>query len=52
MINTGDWEAEILEDGWTAVTADGSLSAQFEHTLYVTPDGVEVLTLEAGQSWR
>ena len=52
MINSGDWEAEILEDGWTAVTADGSLSAQFEHTLYVTTDGVEVLTLEAGQSWR
>lgn len=48
MINAGDWEIEILEDGWTAVTADGSLSAQFEHTLYVSETGVEVLTLAAG----
>jgi methionyl aminopeptidase len=44
MINVGDYEMEILEDNWTAVTADGSLSAQFEHTLLVTEDGVEVLT--------
>ena len=36
---------EVLRDGWTAVTADGSLSAQFEHTLVVTETGVEVLTL-------
>lgn len=44
MINMGDWRVKVLEDGWTAITADGSLSAQFEHTLLVTPDGVEILT--------
>ncbi|MBF0196070.1 MAG: type I methionyl aminopeptidase [Planctomycetes bacterium] len=44
MVNIGDWRIKILEDKWTAVTADGSLSAQFEHTLLVTEDGVEVLT--------
>jgi methionyl aminopeptidase len=44
MINLGDWRCCVLDDGWTAVTADGSLSAQFEHTLLVTEDGVEVLT--------
>ena len=45
MINLGHWKTEILADGWTAVTVDGSLSAQFEHTLLVTESGVEVLTL-------
>ena len=45
MINLGHWKTQILEDGWTAVTVDGSLSAQFEHTVLVTEDGVEVLTL-------
>jgi len=45
MINQGGWEVEILADGWTAVTKDGSLSAQFEHTVAVTETGVEVLTL-------
>jgi methionyl aminopeptidase len=44
MINQGDWRMRILDDGWTAVTADGRLSAQFEHTVAVTADGVEVLT--------
>ncbi|MFO7179403.1 MAG: type I methionyl aminopeptidase [Pseudomonadota bacterium] len=44
MINSGSWEVEILDDDWTAVTADGSLSAQFEHTVLVTETGVEVLT--------
>ena len=44
MINAGDWKVEILDDGWTAVTVDGSLSAQFEHTVTVTPTGVEILT--------
>ncbi|MDY7016050.1 MAG: type I methionyl aminopeptidase, partial [Cyanobacteriota bacterium] len=37
--------AVVLEDGWTAVTKDGKLSAQFEHTIAVTEDGVEILTL-------
>jgi len=44
MINAGDWRVRILDDGWTAVTADGSLSAQFEHTLAVTETGVDILT--------
>jgi len=44
MINAGGWELEILDDGWTAVTSDGSLSAQWEHTVLVTPGGVDVLT--------
>jgi methionyl aminopeptidase len=44
MINLGGPEVRVLDDGWTVVTADGSLSAQFEHTLLVTRDGCEVLT--------
>ncbi len=44
MINLGAKELVILEDGWTAVTRDGSLSAQFEQTLLVTDDGFESLT--------
>ena len=44
MINAGDWRVRILVDHWTAVTVDGSLSAQWEHTVAVTEDGVEVLT--------
>ncbi|MBI2603599.1 MAG: type I methionyl aminopeptidase [Deltaproteobacteria bacterium] len=46
MINAGDWRCEILEDGWTAVTIDGKLSAQFEHTVAIRHDGrVDILTL-------
>jgi methionyl aminopeptidase len=48
MINSGGCECEILEDGWTAVTADGGLSAQFEHTILVTETGHEVLTARIG----
>lgn len=44
MINLGTHEVEIKDDKWTAVTADGSLSAQFEHTIVVTRSGAEVLT--------
>lgn len=44
MINLGSPEVKTLDDGWTVVTADGSLSAQFEHTVLVTRDGCEVLT--------
>ena len=44
MINQGVWQCIVLDDQWTAVTADGKLSAQFEHTVAVTDDGVEVLT--------
>lgn len=44
MINIGSWEDRIWSDNWTAVTADGSRSAQFEHTIIVTDDGAEILT--------
>ncbi len=44
MINAGKYEVKILADGWTAVTKDRSLSAQFEHTVAVTEDGHEVFT--------
>jgi methionyl aminopeptidase len=49
MVNLGTYEVEILEDNWTAVTRDGSLSAQFEHTLVVTKTGCEVLTRRPGR---
>ena len=45
MINLGDWKVKILNDGWTAVTKDKSLSAQFEHTIGITDDGNEIFTL-------
>jgi methionyl aminopeptidase len=45
MIALGDWQEEILEDGWTAVTKDRSLSAHFEHTVALTAKGVEILSL-------
>jgi methionyl aminopeptidase len=45
MVNAGGAATELLEDGWSVVTADGSLSAHFEHTIAVTDDGPEVLTL-------
>jgi len=45
MINLGVPDVEILEDEWTAVTADGKLSAQFEHTVLVTDTGYEILTM-------
>ena len=44
MINTGGWKTRILDDGWTVVTKDHSLSAQFEHTIAVTSDGYEIFT--------
>jgi methionyl aminopeptidase len=44
MINAGRWEVKVLSDGWTAVTKDRSLSAQFEHSIGVTADGYEVFT--------
>jgi methionyl aminopeptidase len=48
MVNLGNYDVRILEDEWTAVTTDGSLSAQFEHTLVVTKRGCEVLTKRPG----
>jgi len=44
MLNVGDWRTRILEDQWTVVTADGSLSAHFEHTIAITEMGPEILT--------
>ncbi|HUD68693.1 MAG TPA: type I methionyl aminopeptidase [Acidimicrobiales bacterium] len=45
MVNAKGPETEVLEDGWSVITADGSLSAHFEHTIAVTDDGPEVLTV-------
>jgi methionyl aminopeptidase len=45
MINAGRWEVKVLSDGWTAVTKDRSLSAQFEHSVGVTAEGCEIFTL-------
>ncbi|NKB57193.1 MAG: type I methionyl aminopeptidase [Alphaproteobacteria bacterium] len=45
MINAGRYDVKILQDGWTAVTKDRSLSAQFEHTIGVTAEGYEIFTL-------
>ena len=44
MITAGSWRVRLWTDGWTAVTADGSRTAQFEHTILVTDDGAEILT--------
>ena len=49
MINEGTRHAKVLPDGWTVVTKDRKLSAQWEHMVAVTEDGVDVLTLAAGQ---
>ena len=45
MVNEGSPDSRVLDDGWTVVTRDGSRSAHFEHTVAITPDGPEVLTL-------
>ncbi len=47
MINAGDRHSKLLKDGWTVVTKDRSLSAQFEHTIVVTDTGCEILTLRS-----
>jgi methionyl aminopeptidase len=47
MVNAGGFEVETMDDGWTAVTADGRLSAHFEHTVVVTENGPEILSLPA-----
>ncbi len=44
MVNAGTWKVEVLPDGWTAVTADGSLSAHFEDTIAITEDGPRILS--------
>jgi len=45
MINLGGDDVEVLEDDWTVVTTDGSISAHYEHTIAILEDRVEVLTL-------
>jgi methionyl aminopeptidase len=45
MVNLGKPQVKVLSDGWTAVTRDKSLSAQFEHSVGVTETGVEIFTL-------
>jgi methionyl aminopeptidase len=45
MVNQGTARTKLFEDGWTVLTADGRLSAHFEHTIAVTDDGPEVLTV-------
>ena len=50
MINLGNWQVKILKDGWTAVTKDKSLSAQFEHTIGITETGNEIFTLSQNNS--
>ncbi len=45
MVNEGKHQVRVLDDKWTTVTADGKLSAHFEHTVAITPDGPEILTL-------
>jgi methionyl aminopeptidase len=52
MVTMGSWEVKVLDDGWTAVTRDGSLAAHFEHTVAVTDTGPEVLTSRTGRSAR
>ncbi|HUF93972.1 MAG TPA: M24 family metallopeptidase, partial [Candidatus Limnocylindria bacterium] len=50
MVTMGTWEVRVLDDGWTAVTKDGSLAAHFEHTIAITEAGPEVLTSTTGRS--
>ncbi len=51
MINAGSYEVLVLKDGWTAVTRDKQLSAQFEHSVAVTDEGVEIFTLSP-KNWH
>jgi methionyl aminopeptidase len=50
MVNVGSYEVKTLEDGWTTVTKDGSLSAHFEHTVAITEDGTVVLSTTDGSA--
>ena len=45
MFNLGDWHTRILDDQWTVVTADGKISSHFEHTIAITDDGPEIMTV-------
>jgi methionyl aminopeptidase len=50
MVNQGRAAVRVLADGWTAVTVDGMLSAHFEHTVAVGPEGAEVLTTRPAEA--
>jgi methionyl aminopeptidase len=50
MVTMGSWDVKVLDDGWTAVTRDGSLAAHFEHTIAITEADPEVLTARTGRS--
>ena len=54
MVNEGTWKIKLLDDEWTAVTADGKLSAHFEHSIAITDNGPLILsqTLFLGSVWR
>ena len=53
MVNAGGYEVEVLEDGWTAVTKDGSLSAHFEHTVAIAEEGPSILSAFGGEApWQ
>ncbi len=45
MVNAGGYDVKIMPDGWTVLTKDGSLSAHFEHTVVITPDGPQIMTI-------
>lgn len=49
MVNTGVWQSKLDDNGWTARTADGGLSAQYEHTIAITKEGPEILTKQQGE---
>jgi methionyl aminopeptidase len=51
MISVGDWRVQVWDDEWTATTLDHKRTAQFEHTMVVTEDGVEILTLRSDGLW-
>jgi REP element-mobilizing transposase RayT len=52
MLNEGTYELKVLADRWTVITKDKKLSAQFEHTVAVTEEGVEILTLASIFFWK
>jgi methionyl aminopeptidase len=51
MVNAGRYPVEVLVDQWTIVTKDRSISAHFEHTVAITKDGPDILTLRSGETW-
>ena len=52
FVDSGEYDVKILDDGWTAVTKDKSLSAQFEHTIGITENGYEIFTKSAKDYYK